>query len=96
MTRIRWSPQSLRDLEGIREYIAQDSPHYAELTVQRVVAAVERLAQFPQLGRVVPEVRRPGVREVIVGSFRVVYRVRADTLEVVTVFRAARRFPGSF
>jgi toxin ParE1/3/4 len=93
VTRITWSPRSLRDLEAIRDYIAQDSPYYADLTVRRIFAAVERLSKFPQSGRVVPELRRVDVREVIIGSFRVVYRVRADTIEVVTVFHSARRFP---
>jgi toxin ParE1/3/4 len=46
VTRISWSPQSLRDLEGIRDYIAQDSPYYADLTLRRTFAAVERLAKF--------------------------------------------------
>ena len=47
MSRIVWSPQSLRDVEAIRAYIAEDSPHYADLTVRRIVAVVERLTDFP-------------------------------------------------
>ena len=93
MNRILWSPRSLQDLEAIRDYIALDSPFYADLTVRRVVLAVERLAQFPKSGRVVPELGRLEIREVIVTSFRVVYRVRAQTVEVVTVFRGSRMFP---
>ena len=53
--RILWSPQSLRDLESIREYIAKDSEHYAGLTVARIFSAVEALIQFPHTGRIVPE-----------------------------------------
>ena len=48
MTELIWSPQALRDLEGVRAYIALDSPRYADLTVRRVVAAVERLKTFPE------------------------------------------------
>ncbi len=94
--RIVWSPQSLRDLGAIRDYIAKDSAHYAELTVARIFAAVERLLQFPQLGRTVPERNEPEIREIIVGRFRVVYRVRDAVIEVATVFRAARDFPERF
>jgi len=65
VTAIIWSPQSLRDLEGIRAYIAQDSLRYAELVVQRIVAAVDRLEAFPESGRVVPELDRPEIREVM-------------------------------
>ena len=93
MTRIVWSPQSLQDLEVHRDFIAQDSPQYADLTVRRVVAAVERLEQFPLSGRVVPERRSLSLREVIVGRLRVIYRVSYGTVEIVTVFRGEQSFP---
>jgi len=53
--RIVWSPQSLRDLDAIHEYIAKDSEHYAGLTVARIFSAVKQLIQFPRSGRIVPE-----------------------------------------
>lgn len=90
---IVWSPQSLRDLDAIREYIANDSEHYAGLTIARIFSAVEQLIKFPHLGRIVPERDEPEIREVIVGRFRVVYRVQDELIEVATVFRAAREFP---
>ncbi len=74
MTAIVWSPQSVLDLESIRSYIAHDSPRYAELMVRRLVAAVDRLEDFPESGRIVPERNVEDIREVIVGSYRVVYR----------------------
>ena len=53
--RILWSPQSLRDLDAIREYIAKDSEHFAGLTIARIFSAVEQLIRFPRSGRIVPE-----------------------------------------
>lgn len=47
--RIVWSPQSLRDLRSIRDYIATDSEHYAELTVARIFSAIERLVLVSQV-----------------------------------------------
>jgi addiction module RelE/StbE family toxin len=93
VTAIIWSPQSLRDLDGIRAYVAQDSPRYAELVVQRIVAGVERLEAFPESGRVVPELDQPEIREVIVKPYRVVYRYRGEAVEIATVFRASRQIP---
>ncbi len=93
MTELIWSPQSLRDLEAIRAYIAVDSPRYADLMVRRVVAAVERLKAFPESGRMVPERNSPDIREVIVGRYRVVYRRKVGTVEIATVFRGSRQFP---
>ena len=92
MTDLIWSPQALRDLEGIRAYIALDSDLYADLTVRRIVAAVERLKAFPDSGRVVPERSSPDIREVIVGRYRVVYRRKANAVEIATVFRGSRQF----
>ncbi|MBV9670982.1 MAG: type II toxin-antitoxin system RelE/ParE family toxin [Acidobacteriales bacterium] len=86
----------MRDLSAIREYIAEDSETYADLTVSRIFSAVERLLQFPRSGRIVPERTQPELREIIVGRFRVVYRLRDELLEVVTVFRASREFPERF
>ena len=93
MSRLVWSPRSLADLEAIREHIAGDSDLYAGLVVSRLVAAPGRLLQFPRLGRVVPEFGEPNLRELIVRPYRVVYRLRGEAIEVVTVFHAARMVP---
>ena len=92
MKRLIWSPRSIRDLASIHEHISQDSPLYAELVVQRLVRAPDRLQQFPESGRVVPERGQAELRELIVRPFRVVYRIRDDSIQIVTVFRASRLF----
>lgn len=93
MTSVIWSPQSVRDLEAIHVYISDESPRYADLVVGRLVAAVERLHAFPESGRIVPERADPSIREIIVGPYRVVYRLRPDLVEIATVFRGSRLFP---
>ncbi|MFQ5515918.1 MAG: type II toxin-antitoxin system RelE/ParE family toxin [Myxococcota bacterium] len=93
MKRILWSPRAIRDLEAIRNYIALDSPAYGALIVERLVRAPERLQEFPESGRIVPERGDPRLRELIVRPFRIVYRLRGDAVEIVTVFRATRIFP---
>ena len=93
MSQLLWSPRSLSDLEAIREHIASDSELYAGLVMGRLVAAPGRLLEFPESGRMVPEFGRPNLRELIVRPYRLVYRVRGEVIEVVTVFHAARMFP---
>lgn len=93
MTAIIWSPQSLRDIESIRDFIAQDSPAYAELETRRIISAVERLQRFPQSGRAVPERGVSSIREVVASPYRIVYRLRGDIVEIATVCRASRLFP---
>lgn len=67
-------------------------PHSADLLVERLVSAVAGLEDNPLSGRVVPEVGHEALREVIYGNYRIVYRLRLDLVEVVTVFHGARLF----
>jgi toxin ParE1/3/4 len=85
-----WSPRATADLEEIRAFIAADSPDWADLTMRRVIAAVERLQESPESGRIVPERQSSDLREVISGNFRIVYRRRATAVEIATVFRGSR------
>jgi len=91
--RVVWSRPALADVLEIKHYIATDSPRYAQAVAERLFAAVERLQHYPLSGRMVPELSAATVREVIDAPYRIVYRVRADVLEIVAVVHAARRFP---
>ena len=93
MTPIRWTEQAVADLEAIHDYVARDSAKYATLLVERLISSLERVTHFPEIGRVVPEYRRPDIRELIIGSYRVVYRLRSGQAEVLMVFHGARLFP---
>ena len=90
MTRLIWTRRAIEDVQSIRQFIAQDSPHYAELVSQRLIASVERLPALPQSGRVVPEINDPTVREVIQGPYRIVYRLIREEIHIITVHHAAR------
>jgi len=90
MAEVRWTPQAADDLEAITNFIAADSPQYASLFAIDVLAAVDRLVVFPRSGRIVPEMDHPDVREVILGNYRIVYRIRPDLIEVLTVYHGAR------
>ena len=85
-----WTSMALDLLDEIADYIAQDSPDNAVRVVHRVFAAAERLREFPRSGRVVPEAEREDVREIIVGNYRVVYRLIEDRAEVLIVQHGAR------
>lgn len=93
MTVLVWSPRASADLESIRAFIAQDSPFYADLVVRRLINAPERLIEFPDIGRIVPEVGSPQLRELIVRPFRIVDRIGPGVVEIATVFRSTRQLP---
>jgi plasmid stabilization system protein ParE len=90
VTRVIWTREAVEDVEAIKAYVARDSVRYAALLAERIVAAVGRLESFPESGRVVPAVGDAGLREVIHGTYRIVYRIQAESIQVVTVHHVAR------
>jgi toxin ParE1/3/4 len=90
---VRWTEQAVQDIQAIRSFIERDSPRYGRLVAERLVEATLRLETFPMSGRVVPELGRDDVRELIAGEYRIVYRVRDDAVVLLTVFRSSRLLP---
>lgn len=93
MTVVRWTDQAADDLRAIRQFIERDSPRYGRLVAERLFDATQRLEDFPQSGRVVPELRRDDVREIILGEYRIVYRHTGEMVVILTVFRSSRLLP---
>ncbi len=93
--KLTWSPSARQDLRDIAEYIAEDNPVAARRFVETLFKAVERLIDFPESGRTVPEFGDSGVREIIRKPFRIVHRInRANqTIDIVRVWHAARGVP---
>ena len=82
---------AVRDLEDVRDwYAAQAAPEVGERIVREVLASVEELAEFPESGRVVPEFDVPLLRELVPPPFRVVYRLDAERVRIVRVWRSER------
>ncbi len=88
-----WTDRALLDLQAIDAYIATDSPDAAAHWIEKLLSAGEQAARFPLAGRVVPEKARVDIREVLLGNYRIVYRVRERRIEVLTVFEGHRLFP---
>lgn len=87
--RIVWSPLAIERVEDIAQYIAEDKPGAAAEWVDGIFDTVERLADFPESGRVVPEVGGRRIREVIFGTYRIIYSVR-DQIDILTVRRSSQ------
>ena len=95
MAEVRWTPQALDDLEAICLFIARDSADMACIFAQRAFAATDRLALFPSSGRVVPEVSNPSFREIVLGNYRLIYRLVSGDAQVITVHHGARQLDPS-
>ena len=94
MAAVRWAQRARDDLREIHDFIARDSPRTAEALVDRLLTATERLAAFPDSGRVVPEFPALGYREIIVSSYRVLYRLEDNTVWITAVGHGRRLLRG--
>jgi toxin ParE1/3/4 len=93
--KLRWTDGAVEDLQSAHEYIAADNEKAAAETTDRIVSAVERLEQFPQMGRTG---RVTGTRELVVTGtpFIAAYRLKRDSVQVLAVLHAARKWPRKF
>ena len=90
MVKIKWSDAAKSDLKGIIEYLSQDSPQYAEYLYERIFESIENLKSFPEIGRRVPELKNPNIRELILQNYRIVYQYLKDKIEIITIFHGKR------
>ena len=90
--RVRWLRKALANLDSETEYVARDSPAAAARVVARITQAVEELRRYPSMGR---PGRVPSTRELVIPGtpYIVPYRVRDESVEILRVFHAARRWP---
>lgn len=87
---IVWADRARRDLVDIADFIARDKPKAAREWVRTLISAVEDAALLPLAGRVVPEIGRNEIREVLRRNYRIVYRVAEGSITVLTVFDGRR------
>lgn len=90
MAQVKWTPQAADDLEATCLFIARDSTQLAAAFADRILRATDQLAKFPRLGRIVPEVGTESIREIIVGNYRVIYRLGSEEVHILTVHHGAR------
>ena len=90
-----WSSVAHHDLKHLVRFITLDNPARAESFGYSLIQRIERLQNFPEMGRMVPEKRDPRVRELIVRPYRVIYRVtpQQQVIEIVRIWHAARGEP---
>jgi toxin ParE1/3/4 len=89
--KVDWTDPAWDDLSGIAEYIARDSEYYAATFVQEIKEAAASLAQFAERGQIVPEFGDPSIRELLVKSYRLVYKVSETRVSILTLIHGARR-----
>ncbi|MGH7567161.1 MAG: type II toxin-antitoxin system RelE/ParE family toxin [Gemmatimonadota bacterium] len=87
--KVHWTETALRHLSAIHDYVALDSLVYARDLVDQLTSRSKQIGS----GRMVPEYEADDVREVIEGSYRIIYRILTDRVDVVAVIHGARELP---
>ncbi len=93
--KIIWSRQARDDLGDIVTFIARNNRAAAESFGYRLMAKADVLAQFPEIGRIVPEEQDETLREIILPPYRIIYRVLAENraVAIARIWHAARGEP---
>jgi len=91
MVKINWTRQAIEDIYEIREYYRPRSEKYAEQLTEKVFEKANHLKQYPQMGRMVPEVERSEIRELIYKNYRIIYHVVSDNqIDILAVHNGLR------
>jgi addiction module RelE/StbE family toxin len=85
-----WTHEALKRLIEIEDYIAEDSPTRAQKFTNQIIQKAESLKKHPKKGRIVPEFSIPNLRELISKNYRIVYIIKEESLEILTVFESHR------
>lgn len=91
MVKLVWTELSREDLNEIFDYIAEDSKRYASITINRIYNKAQDIIDNPYAGRIVPELNTKEIRELIMGNYRIVYKIVSNhRVDIVRVYHSAR------
>lgn len=91
MVQINWTLQAKDDLKAIAEYISKDSRRYAKFQVVRLKNRTKILKTQIRSGKIVPETNKENIRELIEGSYRIIYKIVKDNqIDILTIHHSAR------
>ena len=91
--RVHWTNTAIDHLLSIYEYVSHDSDVYADRLMDRLTRRSQQIGTFPRSGRSVPEYEAPDIREVIEGSYRIIYRIKEEQIDVLAVMHSAQQLP---
>ena len=81
-----WTKEALLCLEEIEDYISNDNQIAAAEFIDKLIEATETICDNQEIGRIVPELSFENIRELIHKNYRIVYLVKKNSIEVLTVF----------
>ena len=83
VAKIIWAPSPRADLRSSVRHVSRDNPDAARRLGQQIIERAESRATFPEKGRVIAKFQDPDIRETILGSYRIAYRLRRSEADIV-------------
>lgn len=87
---VKWTDHAKAQLHHIYDYIAQDSEFYAKRVTEALAKKTIGLDKLPRKGRMIPELNEDAVRELSLYSYRILYEIKPDYIEVLAVIHKRR------
>ena len=89
---VTWTKPAISDLKHIYDFIAEDSKHYAKKVAHEIREKTDTLSKLPNVGKMVPEVGKPEIKELHIYSYRVMYEVKGEQCFILAVIHKRRDF----
>jgi len=91
--RVLWTVGARADLLEMFDYIASEDVDAALRLRDKIRGATKNLVDHPEIGRMVPELGDPALRELIVRPYRVVYLVHESEVHVLGLVHSRMMMP---
>jgi len=91
--KVYWTDRAKARLKNIQQYIAEDSPQAALKVVDRITSRSQQLIDLPHSGSLVREYHRDDVRELLEKPYRIIYKIKPDQIDVLTVMHYRQVLP---
>jgi plasmid stabilization system protein ParE len=83
--RVIWSYVAVGNLIENSRYIAKENPDAARAVINDIYEAGNRIKEFPDKGRIVPEIGKSNVKEIFCRSYRIIYKIESRKITILTV-----------
>lgn len=90
MASTTWTENALNDIDNIASYISKDSEFYAKQFIRKLIDATIKLESFPEIGGIIRELPQSDYRQILFKKYRIIYRIDADKIYIITVHHSAR------
>ncbi len=89
--KVFWTETAVNHLSSIYNYIGSQSTQYAQRIIEKLTNRSEQIAKFPLSGRIVPEFETTQIREVIEGSYRIIYHIKSEQIDIIAVIHGSQK-----